>query len=211
MWETACSETQQLPSGWTLHYATIIEFRERLMVFIHTRRPTEVNANRHVADSRCWQMPPQLSSHLFCLAALTSPAIMHPALTSQTGYTWLPQWRRRAHAQAKATRRRRRRAGGIDVVTGALSSSAEILSAVDVRRSTHRSRQRDGDGPLNIPRVPALWEIWGWIRLVSHTRNKTRSSAVADTARRFVSVNNLLSHSRSFETTLLSRARVSPC
>ena len=38
----------------------------------------------------------------------------------------------------------------------------------------------------------------------------TRSSAVTETARRFVSLNILLSHSRSREMTLLSRACVSP-
>jgi len=38
----------------------------------------------------------------------------------------------------------------------------------------------------------------------------TKSSAVAETVRRFVSLNILLSHSRSIEMTLLSRACASP-
>jgi len=38
----------------------------------------------------------------------------------------------------------------------------------------------------------------------------TRSSAVAETVRHFVSLNILLSHSRSFKMTLLSRAYISP-
>jgi len=38
----------------------------------------------------------------------------------------------------------------------------------------------------------------------------TRSSVVAETARRFMSLDILLRHSRSFEMTMLSRACVSP-
>jgi len=43
-----------------------------------------------------------------------------------------------------------------------------------------------------------------------NSRRRTRSSAVAETARHFVSLNILLSHSRSFEVTPLSMECVSP-
>ena len=50
----------------------------------------------------------------------------------------------------------------------------------------------------------------GYTSYVVHTLKYKKLSCRRETARRFVSLNNLLSHSRSFEITLLSRACVSP-
>jgi len=76
----------------------------------------------------------------------------------------------------------------------------------------------EGGGTLNVVKVVSPFLTLGvysvlksWVDNAAYRQNViTRSSAVAETTRRFVSLNILLSHSRSFEMTLLSRECVSP-